>query len=98
MAVTKALEFCPNNLEAMQTMASLRISQCRQEDACIILENLVGVIKEKLSYYTNRNIAEEFFNPQSLPSDIPSLDFLIAFCKLLVECSPYRGQFSQVSI
>lgn len=94
-AITHALQAVPNNLSALQTMASFRISQCRPEDACIILENLVNIVNQQLQQYTNRKITDELLNANSIDSSVPpTIEFLISFCKLLIECSCHREKFS----
>jgi hypothetical protein len=96
-AITHALQAVPNNLSALQTMASFRISQCRPEDACIILENLVNIVNQQLQQYTNRKITDELLNANSIDSAVPpTIEFLISFCKLLIECSCHREKFSVV--
>lgn len=96
-AITHALQAVPNNLSALQTMASFRISQCRPEDACIILENLVNIVNQQLQQYTNRKITDELLNANSIDTAVPpTIEFLISFCKLLIECSCHREKFSVV--
>lgn len=45
--------------EALQTLASLRISQCRKDEACGILEALYQKLEQKVAQYHSRNIADE---------------------------------------
>jgi hypothetical protein len=70
-AVMKSLSLNPRSVDARQTLASLRISQCRKEDACSVLHELFPSIAVALAEYRSRNIVDEM---QGKPMDSAHAD------------------------
>jgi cytochrome c-type biogenesis protein CcmH/NrfG len=66
-AIVKAIEADPNSLEAQQTLASLRISQCRPEEAAVILDRIVGNVKKQFEEYYSRKIADDLQQKEQEP-------------------------------
>ena len=58
-AVSKAI-FYHRNVDALQTLASLRISQCRKSDACDVLETIYQeFIKSAIENFRKRTLMDE---------------------------------------
>lgn len=70
----KSLSLNPISIDARQTLASLRISQCRKVDACTLLSELFPSISGALNEYRSRNIVDEL---KGLPLESNNMD-----CKL----------------
>jgi hypothetical protein len=64
-----ALVIDDKNFEALQTLASLRISQSRKVDAIQILESLFRRVIMYIETYRARNIKDELENPQKVLND-----------------------------
>ena len=86
-----ALKYDENNLDAKQTLASMRISQ-RNPEACIIIE---GVYDEVYTAYKD-NQAKPIItmvdgkagdDTSNKEKDLPDPSFLLQTCKLLIECA-----------
>ena len=58
-AITKSLSLDANNIESLQTLASLRISQCRQDEACLILQKVFDRFHEIIENYRKRRILDD---------------------------------------
>lgn len=92
-AIKLALEVDSESLDAQQALASVRISQCRPDEAATIIEGVYNKIEPKLEYHQNRPILEiaqdaaESGDVGEEALDIPSHAFCITTGKLLMECS-----------
>ena len=92
-AVKLALEVDGESLDALQALASIRISQCRPDEAATIILDVYNKIEPKLEYHQNRPILEmaqeaaQSGNVGEDALDIPSHAFCITTGKLLMECS-----------
>lgn len=59
-AIKKSLEVFPDLLDALQTLASIRLSQNRKREACELLSQVYTKVSEIREIIENRNIADEF--------------------------------------
>lgn len=59
-AVSKSLQFCPTSLETKLTLASLRISQCRKNEAVGVLRELCPAVSTAIREFRSRNIMDDF--------------------------------------
>lgn len=73
----KSLSLHPTSLDAHQALASLRISQCRKEDACSVLNGLIPSISAALAEYRSRNIVDELRGKSMESSNYGCKDFLL---------------------
>ncbi len=58
-AIMKALEWDNNSIDVLQTLASFRISQCRNEDACNLLEQIMKRVMQSIEQSRQRNIKDD---------------------------------------
>ncbi len=83
----KSLSLNPISIDARQTLASLRISQCRKVDACTLLSELFPSISGALNEYRSRNIVDEL---KGLPLESNNMDCKLQTpniaCIILITC------------
>lgn len=91
-----ALLVDPDSLEALQTLASLRISQCRPSDAATILSPLATRMLTAVRQYNTRCLRDELTTEEDNgTSGVPSPEVCIAFTKLLLEVHEQNVEFAQ---
>jgi len=102
-AIMKALEWDNNSIDVMQTLASFRISQCRNEDACNLLEQIMKRVTQSVDASRQRNIKDDIMGVgvesdenQSSLQDLPTAETCISLVKLLIECSATRATLTEV--
>ena len=94
--ITEALSFDSDCLDALNAMASLRLSQNRMHDACDVIETVSQSICNIRNTIAKRSIIEDLQNATLDDTmDIPSTDLCIATVKLLLECAVVRSSFTR---
>jgi len=98
-AIMNALLLDSENLEALQTLASLRISQSRSVDAAAILSPLAARILIAVRRYQARSLRDDLIAIEEYSCDnsaaVPSPEFCIAFTKLLLEVCEQNIEFAE---
>lgn len=95
-ALKSALEVDRDNLDAKQTLASLRISQCNMTDASSIIASVFDEVYGPVRDAQNKPIMEmvtEEASPDnrgasSEGKELPDPAFLLQTAKLMIECAP----------
>lgn len=64
-SIMKALEWDNNSIDVLQTLASFRISQCRNEDACNLLEQIMKRVTHSIEISRKRNIKDDILGVES---------------------------------
>jgi hypothetical protein len=59
VAINKSLALDPQSVESRQTLASLRISQCRKDDAICVLNELFPAVSAAIKEFRSRNIMDD---------------------------------------
>jgi uncharacterized membrane protein len=67
--VTEALRLVPDGIDGLQTLASLRVSQNRQQEATVIVIQVYDRIAHIRSVYRSRTIVQEM-NGMSESDDV----------------------------
>lgn len=84
------------SIDTMQTLASLRISQCRKAEACAVLETIYNdFVKPAIETFRQRTIIQEMQLTQENEENadsLPSLESSVALVKLYMECSSAEHQ------
>jgi hypothetical protein len=80
-AIMKALEWDNNSIDVLQTLASFRISQCRNEDACNLLEQIIKRVMHSIEISRQRNIKDDILGVES--QDLQSQGNHLLFCYVL---------------
>lgn len=99
-AIMNALVLDSTNAEALQTLASIRISQCRKPEACDILEGLHRRYDAAIRQYTARTLQDDLrCTDEDLEhiNNLPTPEHCVALVKLLLECAPERRSFASYS-
>jgi len=99
-AIMKALEWDSNNIDVLTTLASFRISQCRNEDASNLLEQVIKRVTQCIEASRQRNIKDDILGTESEESeqfsqDLPPAESCISLVKLLIECSTTRPSLTE---
>lgn len=69
-AVMSALAMDSTNIEALQTLASLRLSQCRPNEASSILDQILSKVFSAIDKYESRNIADELMRTDEIIEEL----------------------------
>jgi tetratricopeptide (TPR) repeat protein len=103
-ALMTALEHDKDNLDAKQTLASMRISQCNPVEACTVIEGVFDEVftlvkdaqnKPILDMVSEAEKAENNSNSNnSGERDVPDPAFLLQTCKLMIECAPDKPELA----
>lgn len=101
-AIMNALVLDSANTEALQTLASLRISQSRKPEACEILEGLHRRYDAAIRQYTARTLQDDLrCTDEDLEHvhNLPTPEHCVGLVKLLLECASEseRQQFAVYS-
>lgn len=95
-AIMNALLLDSESLEALQTLASLRISQSRPADAAAILFPSATRILTAIRQYEARSLKYELIDiEEDDATDVPSPELCIAFAKLLLEVCGQNIEFAE---
>jgi hypothetical protein len=90
-AVLQSLTINPDNLEGLQTLASFRISQCRWEEAGVVLQKAVIAAKDNLSQYCSITLKDEFSTTASSGIPFLFLLFVVIVSQNLLLLNAVRG-------
>lgn len=92
-AVEKSLEIDVDNLDGMLTKASLRLSQCRPNDAATVAEILLGKVNTLRETASSKTIQQEM--EDSDPSEVGEVSsaLCVSLAKILLECSCVQPSF-----
>ena len=110
-AVQGALTKNADSIDACQTLVSLRISQCRIEEASAICKRVGESVLEARKVSNTRSLidlqSESPLESQSTSTSsssqdtgatqAPTVDFTMCTVKLLIECCPVNHQLAMVS-
>lgn len=92
-ALKSALEFDEHNLDAKQTLASMRISQCNLAEASSIIAKVHNEVYSAVRDAQNKPIIDMVSEGSENESsndgkDLPDPAFCLQTCKLMIECAP----------
>ena len=90
--VALALERDPTSLDGNQALASLRLSQKRNQEASAIMQELCSRTMEMRTKFHQLTVIQELLaqpngQEDELAQSVPTLEFSIQTAKLLVECA-----------
>jgi hypothetical protein len=93
----------PSNLDGLQVMASLRLSQSRALDAAPVLLEVHRQTMQRRAAYNQRTIVQDLISPVGAEGDdgeddIPSMDFSLQTAKMLVECAKEHPELNAQAI
>lgn len=97
-AIMNALVLDNANAEALQTLASLRISQCRKSEAAEIIAGLYRKYDEVIRHYQQRTILDEMKcseEDMEKINSLPTPEHCVSLVKLLLECVSENEQTRQ---
>ena len=96
-ALTKALEMEAGSLDALQCLASLRLSQGNALEACSIMQTVFERVLTLRETVSSRSIMDDL-NVKSYSADDPDemleSEFCVQTAKLLVECAAASADFA----
>lgn len=98
--MARALEVDSESLDALQTLASLRLSQNRAPDACTVIEQVVQRVQHLRSLARARTVLEDLAGTPAPPEldDCPELEFCVSTVKLLVECAAVKPSLAGLAL
>lgn len=100
-AVSKALEIETDCLDALQCLASLRLSQGRAPDACGIIQSVYGRIMALRETVNSRPLIDELSQhifSATENDEAPELEFCIQTAKILTECASSSPELADCAI
>mmetsp|Transcript_35904 Transcript_35904/g.33992 ORF Transcript_35904/g.33992 Transcript_35904/m.33992 type:complete len:360 (-) Transcript_35904:46-1125(-) len=99
-AINKALATDTDSLDGSQTLASLRISQCRTEEAGVIIEGVFHRVKAIRDKVAARTVIEEMTGVEesSECKDAPEFEFCIITAKFLIECASVNPTLAEYAM
>ena len=98
--VSRALSVDPGSLDGQQTLANLRISQCRAVEAAEVIERVYRGVKSIREKIAARTVIEEMMNTE-IPEeakDVPEPEFCIATAKYMVECASVAPNLAELAM
>jgi len=99
-AVQDSLRFDAGNLETYQTLASLRLSQCRGQEASEVILRVVHQVLEVRERLHRRTLAADLTAQDGAETelDVPTVEASTATVKLCLECVPFNTQLAQAAV
>lgn len=99
LAVNLAIDIYPDSLDALQSKASLLLSQNKGSEAAICMANVYKQLIKIRRDSQNRTLIAEMnaLDSDADNFDFPEFDFCIASAKLLIECAAFDQALRSVS-
>eukprot|EP01035_Chromulina_nebulosa_P022640 gene22640-29314_t len=86
-AVNKAFDMIPNLIDAKQTLANIRLSQHKNEEACQLISQVYHTLFDIRNQLASRTVIDEIEgNDIETVEDSPESEFCITTAKILIEC------------
>lgn len=101
-ALKSALFNEKNNLDARQTFASMRISQCRSEEACTMIQDVYDEVYPLYKENQNKPLVSMGADAKEgnieRGGDVPDGGFLLQTCKLMIDCAADKASLASQAL